>query len=391
MLKNVRCVFIIVLDGLGIGELPDAAMYGDAGSHTLKHIAEAVGSLHLPCLESLGLGYLGNFQGIKRVFQPKGAFGIMAEASAGKDTTTGHWEMMGLILKKPFPTFPNGFPEDIINKFKKAIGKEILGNYPASGTEIIKELGEAHMTTGYPIVYTSADSVFQIAAHEDVIPIEKLYNICEIARRLLTGINGVARVIARPFSGNPGNFRRTPKRKDFSLPPPESTLLDKLQKEGIPTIGIGKIGDIFAGRGIKEVIHTANNEEGVERTIEAILQIKRGLLFTSLTDFDMLYGHRNDAKGYANALEAFDQKLPKIITAMKENDLLIITADHGCDPTTQSTDHSREYVPLLIYGAQIKKGTNLGIRQTFADLGQTLAEIFRLEPLKNGTSFAKML
>jgi phosphopentomutase len=222
-------------------------------------------------------------------------------------------------------------------------------------------------------------------------PIEKLYNICEIARRLLTGINGVARVIARPFTGNPGNFRRIPKRKDFSLPPPESTLLDKLQKEGIPTIGIGKIGDIFAGRGIKEVIHTANNEEGVERTIEAILQIKRGFLFTSLTDFDMLYGHRNDAKGYANALEAFDQKLPKIITAMKENDLLIITADHGCDPTTQSTDHSREYVPLLIYGAQIKKGTNLGIRQTFADLGQTLAEIFRLEPLKNGTSFAKML
>lgn len=391
MLKNVRCVFIIVLDGLGIGELPDAAMYGDAGSHTLKHIAEAVGSLHLPCLESLGLGYLGNFQGIKRVFQPKGAFGIMAEASAGKDTTTGHWEMMGLILKKPFPTFPNGFPEDIINKFKKAIGKEILGNYPASGTEIIKELGEAHMATGYPIVYTSADSVFQIAAHEDVIPIEKLYNICEIARRLLTGINGVARVIARPFTGKPGNFRRTPKRKDFSLPPIESTLLDKLQKEGIPTIGIGKIGDIFAGRGIKEVIHTANNEEGVERTIEAILQIKRGFLFTSLTDFDMLYGHRNDAKGYANALEAFDQKLPKIITAMKENDLLIITADHGCDPTTQSTDHSREYVPLLIYGAQIKKGTNLGIRQTFADLGQTLAEIFRLEPLKNGSSFAKML
>ncbi|MEW6417961.1 MAG: phosphopentomutase [Nitrospirota bacterium] len=391
MLRDFRRVILIVLDSLGIGELPDAAMYGDTGSHTLKHIAEAVGGLHLPHLESLGLGYLGNFQGIKRVSQPQGAFGKMAEASAGKDTITGHWEMMGLILKDPFPTFPDGFPEDVIRAFTEEIGTGILGNYPASGTEIIKELGEIHMTTGFPIVYTSADSVFQIAAHEDIIPVEKLYKICEIARRLLTGVNRVARVIARPFIGETGNFRRTFRRKDFSLPPPELTLLDKLQEKGIHTIGIGKIGEIFAGRGIGEIIHAENNEECVEKTIEAILQIKQGILFTNLTDFDMLYGHRNDAKGYAIALEAFDQELPKIINAMKEDDLLIITADHGCDPTTESTDHSREYVPLLVYGKLVKQGTNLGVRQTFADLGQTIAEIFRLNPLKNGTSFAENL
>lgn len=391
MLKDFRFVILIVLDGLGVGELPDAALYGDIGSNTLKHIAEAVGGLHLPYLESIGLGYLDNFQGIERVLKPKGAFGKMAEASAGKDTTTGHWEMTGLVLKKPFPTFPNGFPEEVISKFKEAIGRDILGDYPASGTEIIKDLGELHLTTGYPIIYTSADSVFQIAAHEEVIPVEQLYHMCEIARQILVGPYSVDRVIARPFTGKPGSFRRTPKRKDFSLAPTETTLLDKLQKEGIPTIGIGKIGEIFAGKGIGEIIHTENNEEGVEKMIEAILQKNRGFIFTNLTDFDMLYGHRNDAKGYANALKAFDQKLPEIINAMEEDDLLIITADHGCDPTTESTDHSREYVPLLIYGAQVKRGTDLGIRQTFADLGQTIAELFRLEPLKNGTSFAEML
>lgn len=391
MLKDFRCVILIVLDGLGVGELPDAAIYGDTGSYTLKHIAEAVENLHLPHLESLGLGYLDNFQGIKRVSQPEGAYGIMAEVSAGKDSITGHWELMGLILKDPFPTFPNGFPEEVIRTFREAIGTEILGNYPASGTEIIKRLGEVHMVTGYPIVYTSADSVFQIAAHEDIIPIEKLYKICEIARRLLTGANGVSRVIARPFIGKPGNFRRTSRRKDFSLPPPEPTLLDALQDTGIPTIGIGKIGDIFADQGIGEVIYTANNEEGVDKTIEAIHRIKCGFFFINLIDFDMLYGHRNDVNGYANALKAFDRKLPEIINAMSERDLLIITSDHGCDPTTESTDHSREYVPLLIYGTQIKRGTNLGVRQTFADLGQTIAEIFRLKPLNNGTSFAKLL
>lgn len=388
---DIKRVILIVLDGLGIGELPDAALYGDVGSNTLKHIAEAVGGLQLPYMESLGLGYLDDFQGIERILHPAGAFGKMAEASAGKDTTTGHWEMMGIILKKPFPTFPNGFPEDVIENFKKAIGSDILGNYPASGTEIIKELGEIHIATGYPIVYTSADSVFQVAAHEDIIPVEKLYEICMIARRLLTGSNRVDRVIARPFTGNPGNFRRTSKRKDFSIPPPESTLLDKLQKEGIPTIGIGKIGEIFAGRGIGEVIHTENNKEGIEKTIEVVLEIRRGLIFTNLVDFDMLYGHRNDAKGYADALEYFDQRLPEIFNVMKEDDLLVITADHGCDPTTISTDHSREYVPLLIYGSQIKNCVDLGVRKTFSDLGQTIAEIFKVELLNNGTSFAKSL
>jgi len=391
MLKEFRCVILIVLDGLGVGELPDSALYGDVGSNTLGHIAEVIGDLHLPHLEALGLGYLDSFQGISRVSHPEGAFGTMAEASAGKDTTTGHWEMMGLILKNPFPTFPNGFPIEVINAFKKEIGSEILGNYPASGTEIIKKLGEIHMSTGYPIIYTSADSVFQIAVHEDIIPIEKLYEICMIARRLLTGVYGVARVIARPFIGKPGNFQRTSRRKDFSLPPPELTLLDLLKNKGIPTIGIGKIGEIFAGRGLGEIIHTKNNYEGVSETIEAIRHIQKGLIFTNLTDFDMLYGHRNDVNGYADALKAFDQNLPEIINAMSERDVLIITSDHGCDPTTESTDHSREYVPLLIYGAQIKKETNLGVRKTFSDIGQTLTEVFHLKPLNNGISFAEIL
>ncbi len=389
--KSFKRVILIVLDSLGIGELPDAALYGDTGSNTLKHISEVVGGLHVPCLESLGLGYLDEFQGVERVSQPLGAFGKMAELSVGKDTTTGHWEMMGLVLKEPFPTFPNGFPEEVIDKFKEAIDREILGNFPASGTEIIKELGELHLTTGYPIVYTSADSVFQIAAHEEVIPVEQLYHMCEIARQILVGPYSVDRVIARPFIGKPGSFRRTSKRKDFSLAPPETTLLDKLQKEGITTIGIGKIGEIFAGKGIGEIIHTESNEEGVEKMIETILQKNRGFIFTNLTDFDMLYGHRNDVTGYANALEAFDQKLPKIINAMKEDGLLVITADHGCDPTTESTDHSREYVPLLISGYQVKGGTNLGVRETFADLGQTIAEIFKVEPLNNGISFYRSL
>ena len=375
MLSNVRSIILITLDGLGIGELPDAAMYGDTGSNTLGHIAEVIGGLRLPHLEALGLGYLGNFQGIGRISQPLGAFGKMAEASAGKDSITGHWEMMGIILRNAFPTFPNGFPEDVIKHFAETIGTGVLGNYPASGTEIIKELGEIHMVTGYPIIYTSADSVFQVAAHEDIIPIGKLYQICNIARRILTGVNGVARVIARPFNGKPGNFQRTSRRKDFSLPPPESTLLDSLQAAAIPTTGIGKIGEIFAGQGIGEVIHAANNEESMDRMIETIGRKKGGVIFTDLIDFDMLYGHRNDAVGFANSLKAFDQRLPEIFNSINEQDVLIITADHGCDPTTASTDHSREYVPLLIFGNQINRGANLGVRQTFSDLGQTIAEI----------------
>ncbi len=387
----INRVLLIVLDGLGIGELPDAPVYGDAGSNTLKHISEAIGSINLPNMEALGLGYLGSFQGIKRVTMPNGSFGVMAEASAGKDTTTGHWEMMGIILKDPFPVFPYGFPKEVISKFKEAIKSEILGNRAASGTEIIKELGESHMATGYPIVYTSADSVFQIAAHEDVIPIERLYEICKIARRLLIGTYGVARVIARPFIGGHGDFQRTSRRRDFSMPPPESNLLTALQNAGIPTIGIGKIGDIFADKGLQKTIHTSSNEEGIYMIIETLSYSTHGLIFTNLVDFDMLYGHRNDVSGYADALKAFDQRLPDIISAINERDLLIITADHGCDPTTISTDHSREYVPLLMYGAKIKKGSNVGVRQTFADLGQTIAEIFKLEPLRNGSSFAELL
>lgn len=391
MLRNIKRIILIVLDSLGIGELPDAAIYGDKGSNTLKHISEKVGGIKLPNLESLGLGYSGTFKGIKKVSRPKGSFGKMAEASAGKDTTTGHWEMMGLILEKPFPTYPNGFPEEIITPFIEKIGTDILGNYASSGTEIIKKLGGRHLTTGYPIIYTSADSVFQIAAHEDIMPVKYLYEICKIARQILTGVNGVSRVIARPFIGKSGNFKRTSKRKDFSIPPPEPTLLDALQSASIPTIGIGKIGDIFAGRGLENIINAASNKEGVVKTIEAIRHTKRGLIFTNLIDFDMLYGHRNDVEGYANALKSFDQNLPDILDAMSENDLMIITADHGCDPTTTSTDHSREYVPLLICGSQIKKGINLGIRKTFADLGQTIADIFQVTSLKNGTSFASLL
>ncbi|MBI4825213.1 MAG: phosphopentomutase [Nitrospirae bacterium] len=382
---------LIVLDSLGIGELPDAALYNDVGSNTLKHISEAIGGIDLPNMEALGLGYLGDFKGIKKIATPNGAFGIMAEASAGKDSITGHWEMMGLILKESFPTFPDGFPEEIMSAIKDTIGIETLGNYAASGTEIINDLGEAHMSTGYPIIYTSVDSVFQIAAHEDIIPVDRLYRFCEISRHLLTGVYGVARVIARPFIGEPGNFQRTSRRRDFSLPPPELTLLDSLKDKGIPTIGIGKIGDIFSRRGVGEVIHTTSNEDGIDKTIRAIYNIERGLIFTNLIDFDMLYGHRNDVKGYADALKAFDRRLPEVFNALKEHDILIITADHGCDPTTVSTDHSREYVPLLIYGDNIKKGINVGVRKTFADLGQTIAEIFQLKPLKNGNSFLSSL
>jgi phosphopentomutase len=391
VLKDIKNITVIVLDSLGIGELPDAADYGDTGSNTLKHIVEAVGGINLPNLEGLGLGFLGPFKGIRKIAGPHGSFGKMAEASAGKDTTTGHWEMMGVVLERPFPTYPDGFPDRIIDQFIKETGTKILGNYAASGTEIIKELGETHLATGYPIVYTSADSVFQIAAHEDIIPVDKLYEICKIARRILRGEDGVSRVIARPFMGKPGNFQRTSGRKDFSIPPPEKTLLDALQNAGILTTGIGKIGDIFANRGLSEVIHASNNEECVNKTIEAVSHMEHGFIFTNLVDFDTLYGHRNDPLGYSEALKTFDRRLPDIINVMNGRDLLMITADHGCDPTTKSTDHSREYVPLLIYGAAINKGIDLGVRRTFADLGQSIADIFHVRPLKHGRSFAGLL
>ena len=381
---------ILVLDGLGVGELPDAAAYGDEGSDTLGNIARRLNGLSLPNLERLGLGNVGDFQGIKKVPGCLGSFGKMAEASPGKDTTTGHWEMTGIRLERPFPVYPHGFPPEIIEPFKRAIGTGILANKIASGTEIIKELGEEHVRTGFPIVYTSADSVFQIAAHIDVIPVETLYEICMVARELLKGEHAVGRVIARPFTGTPGSFTRTADRRDFSLEPPGDTLLDIAKRAGLDVIGIGKIEDIFAGRGLTEATHTKSNADGMEKTLAALSLFNRGILFTNLVDFDMLFGHRNDAAGYYGALREFDSWLPGLMSAMREGDILFITGDHGCDPTTPSTDHSWEYVPLLVYGPGIRGGVDLGVRESFSDLGATAAEGLGLR-LSRGKSFLKIL
>jgi phosphopentomutase len=370
----MKRVIIIVLDSAGIGELPDAAEYGDEGSNTLGNIAAAVPGFSLPNLEKLGLGNIDGIVGFKAAEEPLGCFGKMAERSVGKDTTTGHWELAGITLRKPFPVYPEGFPGDLVERFEKAIGTKTLGNYPASGTVIIKELGQQHVKTGYPIIYTSADSVFQIAAHEDVIPVQRLYEICRTAREILTGEHAVGRVIARPFTGSDGNYTRTANRRDFSLEPPEKTLLDHVKEAGLEVKAVGKIDDIFAGRGITQSIHVKDNMEGVDKTIGFIKERFSGLIFANLVDFDMYYGHRNDPEGYARALEEFDGRVPEIIDAMARQDILFITADHGCDPTTVSTDHSREYVPLLIYGKEIRIGVNLGTRKTFSDLAQTTAE-----------------
>jgi len=386
-------IIILVLDGVGVGALPDAADYGDAGSNSLRHCAQAVGGLSLPNLERLGLGHIGNFPGIKQVSHPLANFGKMAEASAGKDTSSGHWELAGLIQTISFPTYPQGFPPQVIEPFLKAIGKQgVLCNRPASGTDIIQELGEEHLKSGWPIVYTSADSVFQLAAHERVTPLEELYAMCRAARKILVGEHRVGRVIARPFGGEPGNIDRIPGRKDFSVPPPAPTLLDKLQGAGYQTVGIGKIGDIFAGSGLSKIIHTGSNAEGIEQTIKALgKDLGTDLIMTNLVDFDTLYGHRNDAAGYAQALLEFDKKLPQILGAMLLEDILIITADHGCDPTTPGTDHSREYVPLLVFGGLLVGGVDLGVRNSFADLGQTIAEALNIDKLPNGTSFWKQI
>lgn len=370
----MKRVIIIVLDSAGIGELPDAAEYGDEGSNTLGNIAAAVPGFSLPNLEKLGLGNIDGIVGFKAAEEPLGCFGKMAERSVGKDTTTGHWELAGITLRKPFPVYPEGFPGDMVERFEKAIGTKTLGNYPASGTVIIKELGQQHVKTGYPIIYTSADSVFQIAAHEDVIPVQRLYEICRTAREILTGEHAVGRVIARPFTGSDGNYTRTANRRDFSLEPPEKTLLDHVKEAGLEVKAVGKIDDIFAGRGITQSIHVKDNMEGVDKTIGFIKERFSGLIFANLVDFDMYYGHRNDPDGYARALEEFDGRVPEIIDAMARQDILFITADHGCDPTTVSTDHSREYVPLLVYGKEIRMGINLGTRKTFSDLAQTTAE-----------------
>ncbi|HID62512.1 MAG TPA: phosphopentomutase [Anaerolineae bacterium] len=387
-MSAVKRVILIVLDSMGVGELPDAAEYGDEGSNTLANTAKAVGGLSLPHMQQLGLGNITAVVGVPPCDEPLGAYGRMAEASAGKDTTTGHWEIVGIYSPRPLPTYPHGFPKELIEEYERRIGRKTLGNYPRSGTVIIQELGEEHIRTGYPIVYTSADSVFQVAAHEEVIPVEELYRICQIAREMLVGEHAVGRVIARPFIGEPGNFVRTERRKDFSIPPPEPTLLDRLVAAGQPVMGVGKIEDIFAHRGLSQSVHSPSNMACVDQTLVFMRESQRGLIFTNLVDFDMLWGHRNNPQGYAGGLEDFDRRLPEITEAMTGQDVLFLTADHGNDPTTPSTDHSREYVPLLVYGSMVKPGVDLGTRETFADLGATVAELLGIEPLPFGTSFA---
>jgi len=366
-------VILIVLDSVGCGDAPDAAAYGDAGSNTLANMARAVGGLHLPHLGRLGLGNLTGIQGVPPTESPVGAFGRLTEVSAGKDTTTGHWELAGVPVLRPFPTYPHGFPADLMAEFERRIGRRTLGNVPASGTVIVQQLGEQHVRTGWPIVYTSADSVFQVAAHEAVIPLDELYAICQVARALLTGDHAVGRVIARPFVGEPGHFTRTEHRRDFSLAPERDTILDALKAAGQPVMGVGKIEDIFANRGLTDSRHATNNRDCVGALMDFVAAGDRGLIFANLVDFDMLYGHRNDPAGYARALEEFDRQLPGIEAALRPGDLLMLTADHGNDPTNDSTDHSRERVPLLVVGPAVRPGANLGTRASFADVAATVA------------------
>ena len=389
MTKRIKRVNLIVLDSVGCGDAPDAAAYGDEGSNTLGNIGRAVSGLKLPNMGALGLGNLTDIQGVPPTRGTRGAYGRLTEVSAGKDTTTGHWELAGIILDKPFPLYPNGFPADLMAEFETRIGRGWLGNYPASGTEIIKELGAEHVETGRVIVYTSADSVFQIAAHEKVVPLEELYRICRIARELLTGEHAVGRVIARPFVGQPGNFVRTENRQDFSLVPPSDTILDVVKASGQEVMGVGKIEDIFAHRGLTQSNHTTNNAAGIEAIIEFCQMENEGLIFTNLVDFDMLYGHRNNPRGYADALEAFDRRLPEIEAVMRDDDVTMITADHGNDPTTPSTDHSRERVPVLVFGHHIKPGVDLGARSTFADVSATIADLLDVDWSGPGERFAK--
>ncbi len=387
----VNRIIIIVLDSVGIGELPDAYKFGDEDSNTLVNTAKAVGGLNIPNLERFGIGKIDDIMGVSKNIDEKAFYGKMIETSAAKDTTSGHWEIMGVITDKPFPTYPNGFPDEVIEQFTKSIGRSILGNKTASGTEIIKELGAEHIKTGCPIVYTSADSVFQIAACEDVIPVESLYEICNCARDILKGEHNVGRVIARPFIVENGIYTRTDRRRDFSLPPPEDTLLDKAVRSGYEVVGVGKIGDIFAHRGLTREIHAPNNHEGILKTIECVKEDFKGIVFTNLIDFDMKYGHRNDPEGYAGALEAFDHSLPELVDALSAEDILMITADHGCDPTTPGTDHSREYVPLLVFGKKLNKPGPLGIRKSFADIGATISEALPKLKCDKGKSFFKEL
>jgi phosphopentomutase len=382
-------VIWIVLDSVGVGEMPDAAAYGDVGSDTLGNIARIRG-LHVPNLCRLGLGNLKPIPQLPQAAAPEGDYGRCALASPGKDTTTGHWEMVGIHLPKPFPLYPHGFPPEIISEFEDRIGRSALGNKAASGTEIIAELGEEHMRTGSPIVYTSADSVFQIAAHEEVIPLWELYRICEIAREILHGPHEVGRVIARPFEGEPGAFRRTANRHDYAVPPPRGMLLDRLEEKKIPVYSVGKIFDVFLGRGVSEHVKTKSNADGMAKTLEAMKEQSTGLIYVNLVDFDQQYGHRNDVEGYGNALEEFDRWLPAFEAALQPYDLAILTADHGCDPTTPSTDHSREYTPLIVFGPHALQGVDLGLRSTLSDIGQTVAENFNTS-IEKGTSFLSQI
>jgi phosphopentomutase len=377
-------VIWIVLDSVGIGAMPDAADYGDVGSNTLGNIARQR-PLRLPNLCRLGLANIKPLANLDPAASPAGAFGRCALASPGKDTTTGHWEMAGIHLEKPLPLYPHGFPREIMDEFERRIGRSTLGNKAASGTEVIKELGAEHMRTGSPIVYTSADSVFQIAAHEEVIPLWELYKMCETARGILHPPHEVGRVIARPFIGSPGAFTRTPNRHDYAVPPPKGMLLDRLDERGVEIYSIGKIFDVFLGRGIRDHVKSKNNDDGMAKTLEA-MDSTAGLIFVNLVDFDQQYGHRNDVEGYARALEQFDAWLPAFLDKLTEGDLAILTADHGCDPTTPSTDHSREFVPLLVYGPKARAGVNLGLRPTLSDVGQTVAENFGTA-ISRGTSF----
>ena len=373
------------MDSVGIGEMPDAAKYGDAGSDTLGNIARQRG-LTLPNLAHLGLGNIKPLAGIAPAAGPAGSYGRCTLASPGKDTTTGHWEMVGIHLERPFPLYPRGFPADVMNEFERRIGRRSLGNKAASGTEILKELGEEHMRTGSPIVYTSADSVFQVAAHEAIIPVPELYKICETARDILRGPHEVGRVIARPFVGTPGNFSRTPNRHDYAVPPPPGMLLDQLDGRGVAVHAIGKISDVFLGRGIRQSDKTKNNADGMAKTLDALRKTQDGLIFVNLVDFDQQFGHRNDVEGYGAALEQFDAWVPQFEASLSAGDLAIFTADHGCDPTTPSTDHSREYVPLLVSGPNVRRGVNLGLRATLSDIGQTVAANFGAR-LVEGASF----
>ena len=384
---KINRVVIMILDSAGIGATPDAADFGDVGSHTLGNIAQAVGGLKVPNMEAMGLGNIAILEGVKPQLKPSAAFGKMDEVSAGKDTTVGHWELAGIHTIKPFPTYPDGFPPEVMDAFAKQTGRGFLGNYPSSGTVILDKLGAEHLETSKLIIYTSGDSVFQIAAHEEIVPVEDLYKYCEIAREILRGEHEVSRVIARPFIGEPGNFIRTANRHDYSVIPPEATVLDNIKDAGLMVLGIGKINDIYVGHGITEAIHTQSNKDGIEKTINAIrTHTDKGLIFTNLVDFDAKFGHRNNPEGYANALAEFDQYLPEIMDALSDDDILVLTADHGNDPTFPGTDHTREYVPILIAGSAVQ-AVNLGIRPAFSDLAATIADIFDVKAPPQGESF----